>query len=169
MPDAPYLVELRGEQRIGCAWYQYTGDQPRFAAALAVGSRHLERVLHDAARAQPIDRARVAVPGYGQGSYLAAVMTLAQHARCRGLIAIACRIKTEIVPEALATARAFPVLAIYGAQDEHVQLAPQRAAVEQLIRHGLAATLHVHPRGHGLTPELVLIIDAFTRRALGVG
>jgi len=38
----------------------------------------------------------------------------------------------------------------------------------ELLRHGIDATLHVHEGGHGFRGDLAPMIDAFTRRVLGV-
>src|SRR5262245_21152215 len=168
-PDGPYPVEVRDQwpPRLGYAWYQYTGDQDAFVAALDRTSAHLAQLLAAVARTQPIDTSRVAMLGYSQGGYLAGVMALKNHARYRGLVAIACRIKVEALTEVLPHAGGFEVLVLHGTADESVKLAPQQLAIETLRQHGVAVDFQIHPGGHGLRRELVPRIDAFVRRVLG--
>jgi predicted esterase len=171
IPDAPFPVEMRpgiggesGERRVGHAWYQFTGDQHAFEASLAFASEHLERVLVSVVGSQPVDPKRLAVLGYSQGGYLAGVMTLRARHLFRGLVAIACRIKTEMLGDALADAAGFPVLVVHGRRDEAVKLAPQEEAIAVLRRHGLAVETCIHDRGHGLHEETLPTIKAWVER-----
>ena len=70
-PDGPYPVEVKtdGARRIGRAWYQYDGDQPRFVAALDAASVFVARVVDAVAEAHPIDVGRAVVLGYSMGGY----------------------------------------------------------------------------------------------------
>jgi predicted esterase len=169
LPDGPYPVEIRDQwpPRLGYAWYQYTGDQTAFVAALDRTSEHLAELLTTVARTQPIDPTRIAVLGYSQGGYLAGVMALKDHARYRGLVAIACRIKVEALTAVLPHARGFEVLVLHGVADESVKLEPQQLAIATLRQHGVAVDFQTHAGGHGLRRELVPRIDAFVRRVLG--
>jgi predicted esterase len=169
-PDAPFPVELREESgaRIGAAWYHYTGDQPAFMKALAFAEGYLRDAVMAAARAHPIDPERIVLLGYSQGGYLAGVAALRDRERYRGLVSVACRVKTEALGRELAAARGYPVLLIHGARDRHTAVDRQQEAYEELLRHGVDATLHVHEGGHGFKAEFGPMIDAFARRALGV-
>jgi predicted esterase len=169
-PDGPYPVELRTESppRIGCAWYQYSGDGARFAAALDFTSRHLDRLIAHAESEHPLDPARLAILGYSQGGYLAGVFALARPAKARALVAIAARIKVELFePAALAAVR-FPVLAVHGRNDRHVALDPEAQSVEALRAAGVPAELLAHDGGHGLRDDLLPPIAGFLRRALDI-
>ncbi len=169
-PDGPFPVELRdgAVRRVGRAWYQYTGDQPDFRRALAFGAAHVERAVDAACDGQPIDRSFIAMLGYSQGGYLAAVTALGAPDRWCGLVAIACRIKSEILDEPLSRAAGFPVLVVHGKRDEAVKPEPQIAEVKKLRSRGIAVETLLHDGGHGLPSELVPPIDAFVRRAVGV-
>jgi predicted esterase len=184
-PDAPFPVEVReaagsgapnpseakgrgGRSRIGASWYQYTGDQELFLKALAFAEAYLRDVVADAGRAHPIDASRIVLLGYSQGGYLAGVAAFRDRARYRGLVGVACRIKTEALAAELAAARGYPALLIHGARDEHTAADRQREAHAELVRHGVDVTLHVHEGGHGFRSDLAPLIDAFTRRVLGV-
>jgi predicted esterase len=183
-PDAPFPVEVReaagsgapnpseakgwgGRSHIGASWYQYTGDQDLFLKALAFAEGYLRDVVASAARAHPIDASRIVLLGYSQGGYLAGVAAFRDRARYRGLVGVACRVKTEALSSELAAARGYPALLIHGARDEHTAADRQREAHAELVRHGVDATLHVHEGGHGFRSDLVPMIDAFTRRVLG--
>jgi phospholipase/carboxylesterase len=168
-PDAPFPVEVKeaAGSRIGATWYQYTGDQELFLRALAFAEGYLRDVVEAAARAHPIDASRIVLLGYSQGGYLAGVAAFRDRARYRGLVGVACRIKTEALPTDIAAAPGYPALLIHGARDEHTALERQREAVDELVRHGVDATLHVHEGGHGFRSDLAPLIDAFTRRVLG--
>jgi phospholipase/carboxylesterase len=171
IPDGPFPVELRDEEgaRIGCAWYQYDGDAMRFEQALSFGAAHLEEVLQAASARWPIDAERVVLLGYSQGGYVGAVAALRNRARYRGLIAIATRIKHEILEQELADARGYPVLALHGERDRATPLEPQRRSLEVLEQAGLEVELVVHPGGHGFRSELLPPIDSFVRRVLSCG
>lgn len=170
VPDGPFPVELREEEgaRIGRAWYQYDGDAATFERALRWGAAHLERLLEAVARIHPLDAQRVVLLGYSQGGYLGSVAALRDRARYRGLIAIATRVKSEILREELAKAQGYPVLALHGERDRATPLEPQRRSLQELHDAGLAVELHTHPGGHGFRSELLPAIDAFVRRVLGL-
>lgn len=167
--EGPYPVEMRrrvsGEPaRIGHAWYQFTGDQPAFVAACAKTAGHLARVLDAAAAEHRLDRSRVVLAGYSQGGYLAGLWALTEPARFRALIAIACRIKTEVfAPDVLAQASRLPVLAIHGSRDERVRPEPQQAAIDVLRRAGFDARIQIHDGGHDLDGTVVAAVQAFLR------
>jgi phospholipase/carboxylesterase len=169
-PDAPFPVEVKEAEgsRVGASWYQYTGDQPAFLRALAFAEGYLRDVVAAAAKVHPIDAGRIVLLGYSQGGYLAGVAALRDRARYRGLVGVACRIKTEALGSELAEARGYPALLIHGARDAHTAVERQREAHAELLRHGVDATLHVHEGGHGFRSDLAPMIDAFTRRVLGV-
>jgi predicted esterase len=166
-PDAPFPVEVREADavRIGASWYQYTGDQPRFLEALAFAEAYVEEAVRTAAEGRPVDRSRAALLGYSQGGYLAGMAALGRRDRWRGLVGVACRVKTEAL--SLEGARGYPVLLIHGERDRHTAADRQREAHEALLRAGVDSTFHVHEGGHGFRSDLAPMIDAFVRRVLG--
>ena len=171
-PDGPFPVESKdasGQVRIGRSWYQYDGDQGRFLQALSFAERHLQTTFAAAARVSPLDPDRVVLLGYSQGGYLAGVAALRNRTRYRGLVGVACRIKTESLGAELAAAAGYPVLLVHGRKDEHTPLARQETAHEALVQAGVRSRLVVHESGHGLKRETVPEIDAFVREILGVG
>jgi phospholipase/carboxylesterase len=167
-PDAPFPVEVRepAGTRVGASWYQYTGDQPAFLAALEFAEAYLRDVVATAVGDRPVDPGRTVLLGYSQGGYLAGVAAFRNRTRYRGLVGVACRIKTESLEGEIAGARAYPVLLIHGARDRHTPVERQRDAHDVLRRAGVDATLHVHEAGHGFRPDLAPLIDAFVRRVL---
>lgn len=173
-PDAPYPVEIRPQKpgesaRIGHAWYQFTGDQAAFVASCRTASEHVSRVLDDAAARHGLDASRVVLLGYSQGGYLAGLWALSEPRRFAGLVAVACRIKTEVLPpEALRAASGLRVLAIHGKSDAQVKLEPQQAAIDVLREHGFAARLHVYEGGHGLRREVAALVQEFAREVLAL-
>ncbi|MCC7171126.1 MAG: alpha/beta fold hydrolase [Planctomycetes bacterium] len=166
-PDAPYPVEVRAQKpgesaRIGHAWYQFTGDQPAFVASCRTASDHVSRVLDDAAARHGLDASRVVLLGYSQGGYLAGLWALTEPRRFAGLVAVSCRIKTEVLtPDALRAASGLRVLAIHGKSDSQVRLEPQQAAIDVLRGHGFDARLHVYEGGHGLRREVAAYVQEF--------
>lgn len=168
--DGPFPVESKdaaGRARIGRSWYQYDGDQPRFMAALAFAEGYLRDVLATAAAAAPIDPTRVVLLGYSQGGYLAGVAAFRDRARYRGLVGIACRVKTEALAAELRDAQGYPALLLHGERDAHTPLERQREASDVLRAHGVAVDLRVHDGGHGVRRDAAPAIDAFARRVLG--
>jgi predicted esterase len=167
-PDAPFPVEVKDEAgtRVGASWYQYTGDQPAFMRALLFAEGYLLDVLANAGRAHPIDAQRVVLCGYSQGGYLAGVAAFRDRARYRGLVGVACRVKTEALEHEIAAARGYRALLIHGARDRHTAVDRQREACEVLRTHGVDATLHVHERGHGFRSDVAPMIDGFVRKVL---
>lgn len=174
-PDAPYPVEMRPQKpgesaRIGHAWYQFTGDQQAFVASCATASEHVSRVLDDAAARHGLDASRVVLLGYSQGGYLAGLWALTDPRRFAGLVAVSCRIKTEVLtPDALRAANGLKVLAIHGRSDPQVRLEPQQAAIDVLREHGFDARLHVYEGGHGLRREVAATAGDFVRGAFSTG
>ena len=168
LPDGPFPVELReGERRrIGRAWYQYDGDQETFLRALTWGQDHLRRLLEAVAERHPVDPRRVVLLGFSQGGYLASAAALRERDRYRGLVAVACRIKTEILSDELAAARGYPVLVVHGARDRATPCAMQEEAVRVLAGAGLEVEVELHPRGHRLPPESVPRIHTFVDAVL---
>ncbi|HKE00756.1 MAG TPA: hypothetical protein VKE69_07095 [Planctomycetota bacterium] len=169
-PDGPFPVDRRDAKppRIGRTWYAYDGGQPAFLEALAFASAHVERALEIAADEHALDRSRSVLLGYSQGGYVAGVAAIRGASRWRGLVAIACRIKTEALADDLPRARGFPVLVLHGRDDDGVALDRQLAAAHVLEEHGLAVEVHVHDGGHGLRRSLTPRIDAFVRRTLSI-
>jgi len=169
--DGPFPVEVmpsaaNPERRVGHAWYHYSGDEPAFLRSMRFASQHLARVLERAAASHPVDLGRVCVLGYSQGGYLAGVMTLENHARYRGLVAMSCRIKVESVRDALSGASGFPVMVVHGRRDQATKIEPQRDAVRELQRLGLEVEFTEVDGGHGLRAELCAPVRAFVERVL---
>lgn len=165
--DAPFPVEGKGDDgapRIGRSWYAYDGDQPRFLRALTFAEGFLRDALDVAGRLAPIDRGRAVLCGYSQGGYLACVAALRDRVRYRGLVGVACRVKTEALATELAAARGYPVLLLHGARDAHTPLARQEEAAAELGRRGLRVELVAHDGGHGVRADAAARIDAFVRR-----
>ncbi len=170
-PDGPFPVDSKdasGRSRIGRSWYQYDGDQARFLQALAFAERHLEAVFAEAARLSPLDPTRVVLLGYSQGGYLAGVAALRDRTRYRGLVGVACRIKTEALGAELGQAAGYPVLLVHGRKDEHTPLAAEEVAHAALLQAGVRSRLVVHDGGHGVKRETVPVVDAFVREVLGI-
>lgn len=170
-PDGPFPLEVReaGEPaRVGHAWYQYTGDQDAFRNALAFARDYLERVLEKAAREHPLDRSKVALLGYSQGGYVAGSAALLQPSRFQALIAIATRIKLELVedPEA---ARELRVLVVHGRRDRAIAFERQMEMVKRLREAGVSVEVLPHEGGHGLKSGLAGDIRRFLDCALGAG
>jgi predicted esterase len=169
-PSGPLTVEI-GEgdaRRRGHLWYEeFTGDQ----AALLDGLRRGEAVLMDfvgtVASRHGLDPSRAVMLGFSQGGYLGSFTALRNRGTFRGLVAISCRVKHEVLEAALAEAAGYPVLGLHGERDRGVRLAPQQQAFEVLRSHGLAAELHRHGGGHGFARRHRPLVDAFVRRVLG--
>ena len=168
-PDGPFPVEVRQAQppRIGYSWYQYTGDQQAFLAALDFSIAHLERLLERVGSEHSVDVSRVVLLGYSQGGYLASFMALQNRQRFLGLVTISCRIKVEALTDQLPALSGFPILVLHGKQDEVVPLAPQQESVRLLQEHGVAVELLLHEGGHELRRDQVPRIDQFVRSSLG--
>ncbi len=164
-PDGPYPVEMRNEDppRVGRAWYQYTGDQAAFVAAMDVAGAHLEGVIDAVGVRHPIDRSRVVLLGYSQGGYLAGYHALKHVSRFAGLVSIACRVKVEAIEESIDLTDV-PILIVHGRRDRAVRLEPQEASVAELRRRGAEVTLEIHEGGHGLRSELSAPIRRFLAR-----
>ncbi|MAG57430.1 MAG: hypothetical protein CMJ83_14155 [Planctomycetes bacterium] len=167
-PDAPFPIELQRDERrvVGHAWYQYTGDQDAFVRALDFGRAHLRTLLDSVAADHCVDPSRAMLCGYSQGGYLAGVAAFKDRDRWCGLVAIATRVKTEVVATELASAKGFPALLLHGSRDCFIDADRQRESAEVLAAHGVDVRLEVWDGGHGLKPALVPMIDTFVRSAL---
>jgi len=169
-PSGPLTVEIGegDERRRAHLWYEeFTGDQ----AALLAGLERGEAVLTDfagfAASRHGLNPMRAVMLGFSQGGYLGSFTALRNRRTFRGLVAISCRVKHEVLEAELAEAAGYPVLGLHGARDRGVRPEPQERAFDVLRSRGLAAELHLHDGGHVFERRHLPLIDAFVRRVLG--
>ena len=83
----------------GFSWYDYDGDQARFLRALEEGEERLLDFVAFVARQHGLDPGRGALLGYSQGGYLGSFVALRNRTIFRGLVAVACRVKHEVLGE----------------------------------------------------------------------
>jgi len=169
-PSGPLTVEIGegAERRRGHLWYgEFTGDQ----AALLDGLRRGEAVLKDfvgaVASRHRLNPSRAVMLGFSQGGYLGSFTAIRNRRTFRGLVAISCRVKHEVLEAELAEAAGYPVLGLHGERDRGVRLTPQQQAFDVLRSYGLEAVLHRHGGGHVFERGHRPLVDAFVRRVLG--
>ena len=167
-PTAPHTITAQGRDgpRDGSSWYTYIGDAAALLAELARAENHLLETLRAATQGQPVNLQRSVLLGHSQGGYLASFTALRNRNFFRGLVAISCRVKTEVLTEEIAAAPGYPILCIHGKRDRSVLPEPQIEEVERLKEAGLDVRLHLHDRGHGVRPETGSIVREFAAEVL---
>jgi len=110
----PAVIGEGEARRVGYSWYSYTGDRAALLEELVRAESCLLDCLEQVGGRHPVDLDRMVVLGHSQGGYLASFAALRRRNRFRGLVAVSCRIKHEVLGEALEAAAGFPVLGIHG-------------------------------------------------------
>ena len=137
-------------KRIGFAWYfrdSATGD---FYIDPGIPSRFLATLIQTLGLA---DLPKTVI-GFSQGGYVSPYV-IAGLSRVDQFVCIS----SHIPSEAFAPDRPLRIDTIHGDQDEVVPLAEARASVDDCVRRGRPAKLHVLPGvGHRITPEVIRIL-----------
>lgn len=166
--DAPseVVVGKGDERRIGRSWYAYTGDQPAFLESLERAEGFVVDAMECIVAGSPLDPRRAVMIGYSQGGYLGSWMAFRHRSRFAGLVAISCRVKTEVLDDEIAAATGYPVLVVHGERDPATAFEPQARSVGVLESAGVDVNFHVHDGGHGIRRAVLPVIADFVEASL---
>ncbi len=167
-PDGMFPVEVADgdDRRIGRAWYQYDGDQARFAQALSRASGFVAALTETVAARHPVDLGRAALLGYSMGGYVAGWAVLGGRERWRALVALSTRIKAEGVDPACAAG--LPILVLHGERDRFIPVERARESADRLGRGGAQVAFETWAGGHGLKSQVANRVDSFVREVFGL-
>ena len=154
VPTGPYPFEVRGKDsiRIGGAWYLYDGGPERFQQTLNQSADWLREVLASVEQREGWVPSARALVGYSQGAYFGYVAALSHQDLFTRLVAVAGRLKTEFVSDALENPGSLQTLILHGADDASVSPDAAQQSHQTLIHAGYRAEKVVFPGDHRLTP-----------------
>ena len=113
-----------------------------------------------------MDLRRLAVMGFSQGGFAAAVAALRNPRRYRLALALGSYVNPALVPGGLESARGARLAFLHGRQDPEVPLARARRSVELLAQAGIPASLQTFPGGHKLSRQMAGTAKAMLTEAL---
>ena len=160
-PRAP--LDLMG----GYEWYRLKDigdpDQATFDAAVET----LDRFVAEAAAAYPVDRQRLFLLGFSQGSMMSYSFALAQPGRVAGVIAQSGYIPLtpglKVDTDAL---KGKPFILTHGTYDPIIPVQWGREARDYLTQAGADVEYHEFPMGHNVSDQSIAAIGAWVERRL---
>ena len=158
--EGPYPIQDRkGEKRVeewGRSWYLYDGRQTQFIKSMELTSEFIQEIVDRLA--ELISFNRTCMIGYSMGGYLAGYFALTRTRHLQDLIAIGCRIKTEILDSELTNwdqYRGMRVLAVHGENDSVVAATPQKKEIEFLKSKNIDASIVMTKNHHKMDHKSV--------------
>lgn len=125
----------------GRSWYLYDGRDQQFIKSMEIVSEFIQGIIDKLSKILTFKR--VCIIGYSMGGYLAGYFALTRVRYVQELIAIGCRIKTEILEPRQTDWENFKNLkvhAIHGKSDSIVDAAPQIKEIEFLKSKNINAS-----------------------------
>jgi len=151
--EGPYpIMEKNGNKRVedwGRSWYLFDGRQSQFIKSMELASEFIQEIIDRLAELISVNR--TCMIGYSMGGYLAGYFALTRIRHLQDLIAIGCRIKTEILDPVLTDWDQYQhlrVLAIHGINDPMVLPEPQKREIEFLKSKNINASLKLTESHH---------------------
>lgn len=137
----------------GRAWYLYDGNRGQFIKSLEITSQFLQEIVDQLL--PHIEVTRMGVVGYSMGGYLAGYFSFTRWKHVNELVAIGCRLKTEVLNEKWDHLRHMQILAIHGKDDKSVSGENQLKEIENLKNHGINAEIVTLSEGHKLSDSYI--------------
>lgn len=151
--EGPYPIYDRSRTKNvsewGRAWYLYDGNRGQFIKSLEVTSQFLQEIVDQLL--PHIEVTRMGVVGYSMGGYLAGYFAFTRWKHINELVAIGCRLKTEVLNEKWDHLKHMHILAIHGKGDTSVSAENQLKEIDYLTKHDIDAELKVLDEGHRLS------------------
>src|SRR6056297_111559 len=151
--EGPYpIMENNGNKRVedwGRSWYLFDGRQAQFIKSMELASEFIQEIVDRLA--ELITFNRTCMIGYSMGGYLAGYFALTRTRHLQDLVAIGCRIKTEILDSERTDWGQYQhlrVLAIHGINDSIVSPEPQKKEIEFLKSKNINASLKLTESHH---------------------
>ncbi|MDH5642289.1 MAG: alpha/beta hydrolase-fold protein [Nitrospira sp.] len=168
-PRAPWPFEVRNgdNNRIGFAWYVFSGDQQLLREGMELSAGHLAAIMAAVAAKHPVDPERTRLIGFSQGGYLAPFAAATHAGAFRAAASLSGRIKHEFLSDTPAeTKERLPLLHVHGGGDARVLPGPARDSVEACRTMGfMQVEYHEVPgAGHEVTAPMVEIVKEWLGR-----
>ena len=167
--EGPYpIMDKNGNRHVedwGRSWYLFDGRQSQFIKSMELASEFIQEIIDRLA--ELISFNRTCMIGYSMGGYLAGYFALTRTRHLQDLIAVGCRIKTEILdPESTNwdEYRHLRVLAIHGKNDSVVSPDPQKKEIEFLKSKKIDATLKLTESHHKMNEASITEIKKWLSR-----
>jgi predicted esterase len=156
VPTAPYPFEIREAKgiRIGHAWYLYDGNEEPFRETVEASATWLSRMVTDLEEREGWEPRGRALIGHSQGAYFGYVAAFNHQTQFSHLVAVAGRLKTEFLHEALRGGGTLSTLILHGKHDRSVSPDAGHRSHEALTAAGFTSRLEFFPGGHRLTPRV---------------
>jgi len=155
--QGPYPIYDRSRSKNvsewGRAWYLYDGNRSQFIKSLEITSQFLQDIVDQLL--PHIQVTRMGVTGYSMGGYLAGYFAFTRWKHINDLIAIGCRLKTEILNEKWDHLKHMHILAIHGKGDTSVSAENQLKEIDYLKNHDIDAELKMLDEGHRLSDSYI--------------
>jgi len=155
--QGPYPIYDRSRSKNvsewGRAWYLYDGNRGQFIKSLEVTSQFLQDIVDQLL--PHIQVTRMCVTGYSMGGYLAGYFAFTRWKHINDLIAIGCRLKTEILNEKWDHLKHMHILAIHGKGDTSVSAENQLKEIDYLKNYDIDAELKMLDEGHRLSDSYI--------------
>jgi len=165
-PNAPLRPITVNAGRHTRAWFDVTGDPadtPVDREGIEESTRHIHRLL-DRERARGIASRHTILGGFSQGGALALHAGLRYPHGLGGIVVLSGELllADELIHERDPANIHPPVLMIHGRDDPIIPLQEARHGRDLLVESGHPVTWHELPMGHGVLPEEIEIIDAWS-------
>lgn len=156
VPTAPYPFEIRekGGIRIGHAWYLYDGNEEPFRKTVEASATWLSRLVTDLETREGWEPRGRALIGHSQGAYFGYIAAFNHQRQFSHLVAVAGRLKSEFLAEALEKGGDLSTLILHGEHDRSVRPEAGHRSHEALTTAGFASRLEFFPGGHRLIPQV---------------
>ncbi|MGA8858315.1 MAG: alpha/beta hydrolase-fold protein [Candidatus Bathyarchaeia archaeon] len=162
-PRAPAPFEFGG----GFAWYDVGQEGVPNAQSFGASLDLLRRFMDEIRAGYPVDRHRVILLGFSQGTVMAYSVALLDPASFLGVAALSGYIpQRSSLPLALEDLRGFSVFVSHGAYDQIIPVRLARESAEVLKKAGARVEYREYPMGHEVSQETVRDLSAWIKNLL---
>jgi len=162
-PRAPAPFEFGG----GFAWYDVGQEGVPNAQSFGASLDLLRRFMDEIRAGYPVDRQRVILLGFSQGTVMAYSVALLDPASFLGIAALSGYIPQESgLPLAVEDLRRFSVFVSHGVYDQIIPVRLARESAELLKKAGARVEYREYPMGHEVSEKTVRDLSAWIKNLL---
>ena len=162
-PRAPAPFEFGG----GFAWYDVGQEGVPNARSFGASLDLLRRFMDEIRAGYPVDRQRVILLGFSQGTVMAYSVALLDPASFLGIAALSGYIPQRSgLPLAVEDLRRFSVFVSHGAYDQIIPVRLARESAELLKKAGARVEYREYPMGHEVSEKTVRDLSAWIKNLL---
>lgn len=159
-PRAPAPFEFGG----GFAWYDVGQEGVPHPQTFSASLGLLRRFMDEIRAGYPVDRQRVILLGFSQGTVMAYSVALLDPTSFFGVVALSGYIPQRSgLPLALEDLRGFSVFISHGVYDQIIPVRLARESAELLKKGGARVEYREYPMGHEVSEETVRDLSAWIK------